>query len=331
MPASVISIAAVRPVHSISLSINSAPRARALFQVGEYLRECGYRFTTPTPLTHARVNARPGKAHAHDLAGVFGWSRKFAPDVTGPVLLGLMYDAGVVDCADGMLRSAVRASNCGQDLFLHSAFPTSGADAVFFGPDTYRFLRALDASMRERRTGVLRAADIGCGSGAAAIAVARAFPGATVHAVDINDSALMLTGVNARLARANLVPVRSDLLSNVEGQFDLIVSNPPYLLDRERRVYRHGGGDFGEGLSLKIVAAAIERLRLGGTLMLYTGSAIVAGIDPFKLAAERLLRAAGLRWTYEELDPDVFGEELDMPAYQRAERIAAVWLCATRG
>jgi hypothetical protein len=48
------------------------------------------------------------------------------------------------------------------------------------------------------------------------------------------------------------------------------------------------------------------------------------------MAIEPMLSRAGLVWSYEELDPDVFGEELEHEAYQFVDRIAAVWLCATR-
>ena len=41
-----------------------------------------------------------------------------------------------------------------------------------------------------------------------------------------------------------------------------------------------------------------------------------------------LLRQAGVAFIYREIDPDVFGEELDAPAYANAERIAAVALVA---
>ncbi len=64
--------------------------------------------------------------------------------------------------------------------------------------------------------------------------------------------------------------------------------------------------------------------------MLYTGVALVGKADPFRVAVEPLLQAAGFHWTYEEIDPDVFGEELERPGYEHVDRIAAVWLCATR-
>ena len=51
----------------------------ALLALGEMLRGSGYRFSTLTPLTQARVNGRPGNEWAKDAAGVFGWSRPFRP------------------------------------------------------------------------------------------------------------------------------------------------------------------------------------------------------------------------------------------------------------
>jgi hypothetical protein len=52
----------------------------ALVALGHSLQAAGYRFTTVTPATHERVNARLGNAWATDLRGVFGWSRPFPPD-----------------------------------------------------------------------------------------------------------------------------------------------------------------------------------------------------------------------------------------------------------
>ena len=119
---------------------------------------------------------------------------------------------------------------------------------------------------------------------------------------------------------------QSDLLTGVEGGFDLIVANPPYLVDPGERAYRHGGGPLGAGLSLKILRNAMDRLLPGGTLLLYTGAAIVAGTDPFRDAAAGELAGSGMNWTYDEVDPDVFGEELDDGVYAACDRIAAVLL-----
>ena len=110
----------------------------------------------------------------------------------------------------------------------------------------------------------------------------------------------------------------------------MIVANPPYLRDPLERTYRHGGGELGEQVSLDIINAAIERLAPGGTLLLYTGSAIREGQDALAAAAEAKLKDAGIDYEYVELDPDVFGEELEQLPYATVDRIAAVLLTARR-
>jgi methylase of polypeptide subunit release factors len=123
--------------------------------------------------------------------------------------------------------------------------------------------------------------------------------------------------------------VKSDVLRGVPGSFDLVIANPPYLNDPTERAYRHGGGSHGLDLSLRIVREAVERLDAGGTLLLYTGVAIVDGVDPLWAALEKDLQHCRARYRYDELDPDVFGSELQEPAYADVERIAAVLLQIT--
>ena len=284
----------------------------------------GYRFVTPTPETHARVNRRAGCAWATDLRGVFGWSRPFRAGVLPREIMAAAEAAGVLEAVEGGYRSLVRISSLDGLSFLHSAYPTVAADSVFFGPDTYRFANAIEAGMAGRL--VRRAVDIGCGAGPGAVLVARGHPGAEVFAVDINARALRFTRANAEVAGVGVRAVESDLLSGVAGVFDLVVANPPYMADPGCRAYRDGGGALGAGLSLAIVDAAVERLAPGGMLLLYTGAAVVNGDDPFRNAAALRLAGSGLDWRYRELDPDVFGEELEGGAYAEADRIAAVLL-----
>ncbi|GAA5015613.1 hypothetical protein GCM10025794_03760 [Massilia kyonggiensis] len=58
--------------------------------------------------------------------------------------------------------------------------------------------------------------------------------------------------------------------------------------------------------------------------------AIVDAADPFLAAIRDRLDADTDAWSYEELDPDVFGGQLGCEGYENVERIAAVWLHAVR-
>jgi methylase of polypeptide subunit release factors len=305
----------------------------ALLELAAWLQEQGYRFTTVTPATHARVNARPSARLAHDLRGVFGWSRPFRPELLPRPVFDLLRDAGLLHEAPGALvRSAVRFSTLRGQLFAHSAYPTEREDAVFFGPDTYRFARLIEDELRwEALPAGARILDLGCGSGAGGIVAAALGENTDLTLSDINPRALFYAAANAALAgRGQARLVESDLYAATPGPFDLILANPPYLNDAARRTYRHGGGRFGEALSARIVREGLPRLSPGGRLVLYTGAAMVEGHDPLLALLRPHLQASGWPWRYREIDPDVFGEELDEPAYQEAERIAAVSLVVQR-
>ncbi|WP_434457262.1 class I SAM-dependent methyltransferase [Stutzerimonas urumqiensis] len=303
----------------------------ALLQLARTLRQQGYRFITPTPMTHSRVNSRPQNRRAEDAVGVFGWSRPFAADLLPAQTMELMTTAGILEPKNNdHWQSALRLSSLAGELFWHSAFPTDAPDAVFFGPDTYRYANALRDWLARHGAGVRRAVDIGSGSGAGAVLIARECPEAEVLAVDINPAALRLTRLNAELAGVRLKARHSDLLDQAPGEFDLIIANPPYLIDPSERAYRHGGGPLGAGLSLRIVEAALPRLSPGGTLLLYTGVAMQDNRDPLLQEITQRLEGRDLAWQYRELDPDVFGEELLDGVYTECDRIAAVLLEVTR-
>ena len=300
---------------------------RALVALGRELRDRGYRFTTVTPLTHRRVNSRKGNGPAC-LQDVFGWSRSFRERDLPGAILDRLAEAGALETSGPFLRSAVRYSTLGEQIFVHSAFPTEQADAVFFGPDTYRFARLVAASLKtlEPRPS-LRIIDVGAGSGAGGLYAAALLAALSPSVVltDINRRALRYCRINAELNDVSGVEILgSDVFASVDGRFDLIVANPPYLVDPLSRLYRHGGGDLGAGLSLRIVEQGIDHLAPRGRLVLYTGSAIVDGVDQFHEDLHARLTARGVRFAYEEIDPDVFGEELDHPPYDRADRIAVV-------
>ena len=294
------------------------------------LKAGGYRFITPTPATHARVIAR--RREARDLRDVFGWSLPFAAEAVGPELLALMRQADVLDRRGELFASRVRVSSLGEDLVLHSAYPTTQHDAVFFGPDSYRFAGFLQAEL-PRLGPRAHVVDIGAGAGAGAIAAARVLPEAHFTLTDINPDALRLAAVNwaaARLGGAHFAA--GDGLAGAPAgdapPIDCIIANPPYIADAAHRAYRDGGSMHGGAVSLAWAQAAAERLPQGGAFLLYTGSAIVAGEDRLRAALEDALREFDVR--YRELDPDVFGEELERPDYAEVERIAVVVVAAVK-
>ena len=179
----------------------------------------------------------------------------------------------------------------------------------------------------------LRLLDIGAGSGAGGLHAASLRPNAFSSIVlsDINRRALRFGRINALLNGIdNVEVVESDLFEKLAASFDVIIANPPYLVDPLKRLYRHGGGSLGSQLSLEIVGQAVDHLAPGGRLILYSGSAIVNGVDRLHKSLSRVLDRRDLRFKYEEIDPDVFGEELDHWPYDRADRIAVIGLSVDR-
>lgn len=302
-----------------------------------YLDMHDYRFTTISPASHAKVNSRVENGMAKSLIDIFGWNRPFKREAIDIKLFDLMQAAKTTIKVGDLWKSQVRVSSIDGLLFMHSAYPTTSNEAVFFGPDTYRFSNAIHQYLATHQQPIHRAVDIGTGSGVGAVLLALALsksasePKPEILAVDINSDALNLARVNINAAEIhNIILMHSDLLHNVPGSFDLIIANPPYLLDESERTYRHGGGQLGANLSLDIVDSAIERLNPNGTLLLYTGVAIVNGYDAFHATVAIKLNYAGLTYEYTEIDPDIFGEELCGKAYSIVDRIAAVVLIAVK-
>jgi SAM-dependent methyltransferase len=309
---------------------SSLPADDALFRLGAWLHRSGYRFVTVTPATHARVNVRTGTDDAKSLQDVFGWSRPFRRSLLPRQVLGWLEQGDGLEYEGGLLRSKFRFSTLGDSVYMHSAYPTADPDAVFFGPDTYRFAALIQRTLATPGGArVDRVVDVGCGAGAGGIVAVKALKEPVSHLIlaDINPAALRHARINAALAGMQEANFRQgDLFHVIDQPIDLIVANPPYMLDPAARLYRHGGGEFGSGLSTRIVVEGLPRLAAGGILILYTGAPIVDGRDTFWDSVAPVVHAANVGYDYVELDPDVFGEELECPAYSKVERIAAVAL-----
>lgn len=295
----------------------------ALLALLEGLAATGYRFVTVTPETHRRLLDRGPDRTARDLRDVFGWNLKFEPALLPPPIREALERSGMISREAGLCRSRVRVASVDDRLFLHSAYPTDEADAVFFGPDSYRYVRFLRDEL-PRLPPARRLVDIGAGTGVGAIMAAALLPGARLRATDINPLALRWARINARHAGVELETIEGAGLAAVEGPVDLVIANPPFVADPAGRLYRDGGGMHGARLSLDWTLAAAERIEPGGTVLLYTGSAVVAGRDELREALASQLPELGCSLRYSEIDPDIFGELLAEPGYGDVERIAAV-------
>ncbi len=144
-----------------------------------------------------------------------------------------------------------------------------------------------------------RVLDLGTGSGCILLSLLSERPKASGLGVDCSDAALEVAQINrAEMAldrRATLI--RSDWFSEVSGQFDLIVSNPPYITaeafdalapevrDHEPKIALTPGGD-GLGAYRIITVQALDYLAPGGHLMVETG------FDQ-AVTVEALFKAAG--------------------------------------
>ena len=294
----------------------------ALLDLLRWLDSEAYDFVTPTPATHARVLARRPNALARDTRDVLGWSLPFRRADVPQQLVEHLGAAEVLRPDDDGLRSDIRVSRLRGRLFIHSAYPTTDRDAVFLGPDSYRFADFVCRSVGGDFRGL--ALDVGGGCGVGAIALADHAPGARLMLTDVNRCALRFARLAARHAGLTIETSVADGLSGAPPNLDLVIANPPYMAASDQ-TYRDGGDAQGAGLSLAWTGEALARLAPGGRLVLYSGSAILpGGVDRLRDQLLAMCDRAGARLSYQELDPDVFGEELARPAYAEVERIAAV-------
>lgn len=291
----------------------------ALLELLAQLQSRNYRFIAVTPGTHERVVAR-ARPLVLTLRDIFGWNRPFKESDIDPELLILLRHARCLEQSDDKFRSRVRVASLCDRLFLHSSFPTRAANSVFFGPDTYRFANFIREEM-----GGLRPpdsiVDMGAGTGAGGIVAVDQAGGAHLSLVDINPEAARLARINARFAG-----VAADILveDRIPSGADLVVANPPYMIDAAHRTYRDGGGFFGGEIAVNWARQALAQLNPGGSLLLYTGAVVIDGGVPLLDALSALADEARAQFTHRELDPDVFGEELDRLEYAEADRIAAI-------
>ncbi len=148
--------------------------------------------------------------------------------------------------------------------------------------------------------------DIGTGSGCIAIALAKHLLNANVFALDVSDGALKVAKENSKLNDVEITFTNADILKRAswklilkDQQFDIIVSNPPYVREFEKTEIRNNVLNHEPGLALfvendnplifynAIADFATQRLRDGGHLYFeinqYLGADMIAMLQNFPL------------------------------------------------
>lgn len=170
-------------------------------------------------------------------------------------------------------------------------------------PETEQLvLTALDR-IKERGVAEPMLADVGTGTGAIAISVAKHCEAAKVIAIDVEPKAVALANRNAAKHGVNdrVYATESDLFARLkpERRFDLILSNPPYvttneLIDLDPTVRDHephlalDGGPDGAEVIRRLLAAAPDRLNDGGELLIEIGPSIAEAVRDAVEAADGL-------------------------------------------
>lgn len=170
----------------------------------------------------------------------------------------------------------------GRKEFYGMAFAVT-SDVLIPRPDTEHLVA--EALAEAKKLTAPRIVDIGAGSGAVAVTLAKLLPVADVTAIDISPAALAVAKTNAAsFAEGRVRFLEGDLLTPVSNEeFDLVVSNPPYIAtddlpklpvgvrDYEPKVALDGGPG-GYAVIQRLAAQAHPRLKPGGFLIVEIGS-----------------------------------------------------------
>ncbi|MCF6128174.1 peptide chain release factor N(5)-glutamine methyltransferase [Flavobacterium sp. AS60] len=159
---------------------------------------------------------------------------------------------------------------------------------------------------REKR--IVKILDIGTGSGCIAISLAKNLPNAEVFAIDVSDKALATAKKNAEINDTNVIFLLKNILEtdDLEQQFDIIVSNPPYVRNLEKAEIKPNVLEYEPHLALfvedtdallfyrKICQLAMKNLNSNGKLYFeinqYLGKETIELVENFGFKNVKLIK-----------------------------------------
>ena len=163
--------------------------------------------------------------------------------------------------------------------------------------------------------------DIGTGSGCIAISLKKQLPGSKISAIDVSDKALRVAKKNAALNKVNINFIHLDILktNNLDKLYDVIVSNPPYVRELEKKEIKNNVLNNEPHLALfvdnknpllfynKIAELAKKFLTKNGQLHLEINQYL--GKETIKLLAEKGFKNI-------QLKKDIFGNDRIISAFK---------------
>ena len=201
----------------------------------------------------------------------------FLLDMDVPADLPVGWEGELQRLADGEPFQYVM----GQTEFCGLPFKVTPA-VLIPRPETEELVTSIVAE-NAGRTG-LSVLDIGTGSGAIAVTLAKNLPDATVTALDVSEEALAVAAGNAARNNVSVSFLKFDILGDapLPGRYDLMVSNPPYVPERDKAMMHRNVLEHEPALALfvpddrpllfyeAIAEKAVTGLNAGGRLYLET-------------------------------------------------------------
>ena len=167
-------------------------------------------------------------------------------------------------------------------------------------PETEELVQWVISEYPDRREGEsegLKILDIGTGSGCIAVTLARHFVNAEVCALDLSEEVLNIAIANSRRHDVTVAFMRANLfeIEKLEAKYDIIISNPPYVRELEKKKMQRNVLEYEPGQALfvkddapliyyeKIAQLAAQNLKIGGRLFLeinqYLGAETAAVLE----------------------------------------------------
>lgn len=269
----------------------------------------------------------------------YGTGGERAEALLGAGLTGQLLDVRVLEQVGDRVRSTVVIAPFRGQLLLADAFRLQDdPEYCYLGRSSFTVPEFLSSAAPASSRPAARVLDLGCGSGAGAIAYAGSYDASRagsgggsgsgsdgVVGTDVVERCLRFARLNAALNGVSVDFHRSDVFSDVEGTFDLVIANTPCVWAAAEpsapRTYASGGSDFGLELPGRMISGALDRLRPSGRVLAVISAPVVDGRQ-YAIAA--LGQICGDRPVRVVLYPLLEESELTNLALYRRHRVSTV-------